>query len=300
MRWVSSILLIVGMASPALAADYDIPILRGSQPPAPVVTVLPATFTRWSGFYVGGDFSFNNSSAEFSSATQPLFADSFRDLTLEEQAHPSQIQVLGKGTSNAFGGGGFVGYNTQWQDLILGVEANYTRTNLNSTAGSPPPSPASLGGVSSVGRIFPSLNNQVLLNANGNLDLTDYATLRFRAGYVVGNLLPYAFMGVAVGRASYGVSTAADVTQSSSKTSTPDYSCAGTGGATPTCQDFFFFNNAGQSNALLYGFSVGAGLDWALTQNIFLRSEFEFIQFAPISNISMYIMNARVGAGFKF
>ncbi|MGO9400187.1 MAG: outer membrane protein, partial [Xanthobacteraceae bacterium] len=71
-------------------------------------------------------------------------------------------------------------------------------------------------------------------------------------------------------------------------------------GATPTCQDFFFFNNAGQSNALLYGFSVGAGLDWALTQNIFLRGEFEFIQFAPISNISMYIMNARAGAGFKF
>ena len=73
MRWVSSILLILGMASPALAADYDLPILRGSQPPAPVVTVGPATFTRWSGFYFGGDFSFNNSSAEFSSATQPLF-----------------------------------------------------------------------------------------------------------------------------------------------------------------------------------------------------------------------------------
>jgi hypothetical protein len=42
MRWVSAILpillLILGMASPALAADYDLPILRGSsQPPAPVV-----------------------------------------------------------------------------------------------------------------------------------------------------------------------------------------------------------------------------------------------------------------------
>jgi hypothetical protein len=50
MRWVSAILLILllilGMASPALAADYDLPILRGSsQPPAPVVTVGPATFT---------------------------------------------------------------------------------------------------------------------------------------------------------------------------------------------------------------------------------------------------------------
>src|SRR5262249_17049054 len=29
----------------------------------------------------------------------------------------------------------------------------------------------------------------------------------------------------------------------------------------------------------------GAGLDWALTPNIFARGEFEFVQFAPISNI---------------
>jgi hypothetical protein len=55
MRWVGGILVILAMASPALAADYDLPILRGSsQPAAPVVSVGPATFTRWSGFYFGG------------------------------------------------------------------------------------------------------------------------------------------------------------------------------------------------------------------------------------------------------
>ena len=77
MRWVSAILLILllilGMASPALAADYDLPILRGSsQPPAPVVTVGPATFTRWSGFYFGGNVSLGSATSDFSTATRPL------------------------------------------------------------------------------------------------------------------------------------------------------------------------------------------------------------------------------------
>jgi opacity protein-like surface antigen len=50
----------------------------------------------------------------------------------------------------------------------------------------------------------------------------------------------------------------------------------------------------------MYGFSVGGGLDWALTQNIFLRGEFEYVQFAPIASIMASILSARVGAGFKF
>jgi outer membrane immunogenic protein len=73
-----------------------------------------------------------------------------------------------------------------------------------------------------------------------------------------------------------------------------------TGVSTPTCQFISFTNSAGQDNALLWGFSVGAGLDWALTQNFFLRGEFEFVQFAPISNINLPLVSGRVGAGYKF
>ena len=65
-------------------------------------------------------------------------------------------------------------------------------------------------------------------------------------------------------------------------------------------QTFLFTNGAGQTNALLWGYTVGAGLDWALTPNIFARGEFEFVQFAPITNIAVSVASGRVGAGFKF
>ena len=63
MRWVFCLAVVFGMATPALAADYDLPILRGTAVPAPVapvMTVGPATFTRWSGFYFGGAFSYGS------------------------------------------------------------------------------------------------------------------------------------------------------------------------------------------------------------------------------------------------
>jgi hypothetical protein len=118
MRWVFCLLMLFGMASSALAADYDLPILRGSsQPPAPVVTVGPATFTRWSGIYFGGVVSYNNSNTDFVNTTAPLIHFSLRSTTLEQTAAPSSIAVLGKGSDNTVGGGAFFGYNTQWQDL---------------------------------------------------------------------------------------------------------------------------------------------------------------------------------------
>jgi outer membrane immunogenic protein len=300
MRLLFGMLMVAGIASPALAADYDLPILRGSTPPpvAPVTTVGPATFTRWAGFYVGGVVSYNNATTDFVNATAPLIHFSLRSTTLEEQEAPSGIAVLGKGSDNALGGGAFLGYNTQWQDLILGVEATYNHTNLNTTA------PAS-----AVARIFPSVSDAVALNATGRLDLTDYGELRFRAGYIVGNLLPYGFIGMAVGRASYSITTVADVAQFTPGLGPPPanpYACLGSNGGTitdpisGTCQDFPFSNSAGQNNALLWGYSVGAGLDWALTQNFFLRGEFEFVQFAPISNINVPLVSGRLGAGFKF
>ncbi len=78
----------------------------------------------------------------------------------------------------------------------------------------------------------------------------------------------------------------------------PDFSC--TTKATPTCAPFGISNSARQSNALLYGYSVGLGLDWAVTPNLFLRGEFEFVQFVPLNSLSVNVTSARVGAGLKF
>ena len=172
------LLVMPGMASAALAADYDLPILRGSsQPPAPVLSVGPATFTRWSGFYVGGNISLGSATSDFSTATRSLVQDRLQHTTLEDQVRPSDFQVLHRGSAVAAGGGAFLGYNTQWQDLVLGAEATYTHTNMNTTAPSAP-----------VVRIFPGLNTQAGIFAAGNLNLTDFGTVRGRAGYVIGIL----------------------------------------------------------------------------------------------------------------
>jgi outer membrane immunogenic protein len=284
MRRVSGLLLILfpilGMASPALAADYDLPILRGSsQPPAPVLSVGPATFTRWSGFYIGGDFSFNNGTSNFSTATAPGVQFALQDTVVQQTFTPSQLSLLGNAAGNAFGGGAFLGYNTQWQDLVLGVEGNYMHTSVNTAATTP--------STFEIARSFnPPAGNVTsisLSKASGSLSLTDYGEARFRAGYVVGNFLPYAFVGMAVGMGSYSIKTHVDLV-------------CGTG----ECGGFPLDPGSAQSNALLWGYSVGAGLDLQLMPNVFLRGEFDFDQFAPISNISLSLVSGRVGGAFKF
>ena len=273
--------MVLALAPPALAADLD--ILRGSQPivpltpvAAPVMTVGPATFTRWSGFYVGGDFSYNYSQCRLFPRDAAARGVQPASLTVEEVVHPSDLPLLGKGIANAFGVGGFLGYNTQWQDLILGVEATYTHTNLNMTASSSPVA----GTSTSPSRVFSrgGASYNVDLFGNGNLDLTDYAEYAAAPDMSSATCCRTASSALRSGRASYSVTTLANVT--AEHRSVPPFLVHVT--QPPMCQSFSFSNSAGQSNALLCGFSVGGGLDWALTPNVFLRGEFEFIQFVPM------------------
>ena len=290
MRWVICALTVLTLASPAFAADLD--ILPGPQPVGPggSLPVGPGTFTRWSGFYVGGQIGYGDANTDFSNATQPLVAFSLRNLALESDDFVSTWPVLGRGSNDAVGYGGFVGYNTQWQDLVLGLESNYTHTAFATTASVSPL-------VGAAGRIVTAGSNQysVNLTGTGQLEITDYASLRARAGWVFGNLLPYGFAGLAIGRGNYSVTT--EVYGQQNSASPAFFPCDP---AAPTCIGYDFSNSAGQNGAFLYGFSAGGGLDWALTQNIFLRGEVEYVQFAPIANIVASIVSARVGAGFKF
>jgi outer membrane immunogenic protein len=278
---------IFAAVTPAFAEEFPSPPIPSIEPVAPASLVVgPATFTRWSGFYLGGDFNYTSALGQFSNATQPLVALALQDTVVQQQYAPSQLATLGQGAATAFGYGGFLGYNAQWQDVITGIEATYTHTSLSVSSSSPgivsrlftPPA----GGVTSVS-VGPSA---------GRFDLTDYGELRGRAGYVFGNLLPYGFVGVVVGMGDYSVSTNVYATCTSATTApyTPVF----------TCQGFPLTPSVGQNSALLYGLSVGGGLDWALTPNLFLRGEAEYIQFAPISSISVSLFTGRVGVGFKF
>jgi outer membrane immunogenic protein len=283
MRWVICAAFVCSLAPNLLLAPRanaaDLDQLRGP------LTVGPAAFTRWSGFYAGGQFDYSSGNTDFSKATQPLIANSGQNLGLVTIAQIDQWTPLGSNSNaNATGWGGFVGYNTQWQDLILGVEANYTHAPFRTVATVTP-----LDRVVAVG----SNTDSVHETGSGSMSITDFGSLRARFGYVFNNFLPYGFAGFALGRGSYNVTADASGQQSS----TGVVPCTPTPG---TCVDYDIGGSVSKSNTLLYGFAVGGGLDMAVTQNVFLRAEYEFIQFAPVANITTTISSVRAGAGFKF
>ncbi len=279
MRWFICAVVLLALTPPAFADDLD--ILRGTE------SVGAATFPRWSGFYFGGQVNYSDGSASFNNATQPLLASSLRELALEEDVMPSAWPVLGNGTSSSTGFGGFVGYSTQWQDLILGLEANYTHSPFTVTATSSP-----------ISRVVTAGSDlySVTVQGSGSLQVTDYGSLRARAGWAFSNFLPYGFAGIAVGRGSYSVTSLVFGQQSSA--TPPVIPCDP---ANPTvCVDYSYSNSISKTNTLLYGYSVGGGVDVALSPNLFLRAEYEYIQFAPFASITATISSARIGAGLKF
>ena len=277
MRWVICALALFALAPPAFADDFD--FLRGSQP------VGPATFTRWSGFYFGGQFGMSDGRTDFSGATHVPVAYALRDTTLQDEVAPSQWPVLGTGTHAKESSGGFIGYNTQWQDLVLGVEANYSQAAMSIFAPSYP-----------ISRITSAGGTPYLVNINGTASMTnlDFGALRARAGYVLGNFMPYGFIGLALGQADMHVSTTVSGEQNPPTTGI----CSAFNN--PPCVPFSFSATSGRDSQVLVGFDIGLGLDVALTPNIFLRGEYEYVQFAPVSGILVDVNSVRAGAGFKF
>jgi outer membrane immunogenic protein len=274
MRCLLAALGLIGLVSPAFAADYELPTLRGSE------TFVPAypVYFSWQGFYAGGHLSYASLQSDFSGSTQPLVAFALRNSTILAEMNPDQWPVLGSRATNSAGVGGFVGYNFQWDSAIIGLELNYTHTSLNAAA---PSSPLTRR------QTVSGLINDVTVDASGSLHVTDVATTRARLGWAVGNFMPYATLGLAFGRADQALSIDVNVVETDPNTKL-------------VVGVFDFPNSQTKNGAYLYGFSGGGGLDFALTQNIFARAEYEYIQWQRLWQIESGIHNFRAGLGVKF
>ena len=282
-------------AAPAFAADMDAtPWLAPAPDSAPPAFGDPfdsfamradATRIDWRGFYAGGQFSYSDANADFSKSTQAPIAYSLRELAIEDNipVPPSQWPVLGAANHGATGFGGFVGYNFEYLSpnakIVMGFEANYDQASLSLVA---PNSPISVIQQDGIGD-----TDNVHITASGNVSNLEFGTLRARAGWAVGNFLPYGFAGFALGNANVNVTETVTLTQNSTNPLIPH-------------GPFMFTGTAGKNDEWLYGFTVGGGLDYALTHHIFVRGEYEYVQFQSVAGTDISVNTVRLGAGIKF
>ena len=174
----------IGAVSGAHAADMP-DYLRGSIPAAPVTR-------NWDGWYVGGEASYSAVGSDFSKSIVGLTNFIFRDSVLQQPS--SQFGLLPKTTTQGTGFGAFVGRNYQWDDLVFGLEANYSYFDRLSTATS---GSNSLQIVNPGGQVAPNVTSTygVTLTGRSAVQIKDAITFRARAGWATGDFLPYVFGG---------------------------------------------------------------------------------------------------------
>jgi outer membrane immunogenic protein len=289
-------LLAVMLCSTADGADYSSPpplpdySLRGSDTP---IARTP-TFARWEGFYFGGQYGRSFGSADFSSGTSSMVSYILSNTELQNLV--SSWATLPKGSSTAQSYGGFAGYNVQWGEVITGLELNYNHLSYRSGAAD------SLGPIQVAGANLPD-GSTVLYNvtvaSTASVAIHDILTTRARFGWVYNNLLPYGFAGVAVGRADVARTASVTGTKSTQAPADPV-----TGIVPPPVVGPLNLPRNPQSQAqdgmFAWGFTAGLGLEVGLLPNVFLRAEWEFVQFPNISDMRVTMNSVRAGIGVKF
>jgi len=277
MRWVICAVVALAFAPQALAQDY---VLRGSQP----------TY-RWAGFYGGASGGYTSSTVDFSQAPGPEVAFILRETSIEQDEQISTWSVLGKRNPENTALGAFVGYNVEWNNVILGAEVDYSHSSLNASAANSLTRSFSDSGSLPAGHHY---YYTVFDGASSSFQMNNVTSFRARFGWEAGNFLPYGFIGLAVSRVS--TTTAALVTYSA-----VDYPDSETPPLTPLPNlGPITGGESNSQNAFAYGVATGVGMDVGITPNLFVRGEFEYIYFAPVTGIQVSLTTARVGAGFKF
>jgi outer membrane immunogenic protein len=295
--------LSLSTVAPAWAADLDYGVLRGPEyePAAPVVD--------WSGLYFGAHAGYTSASNGFRNVYQEMISDALHDTTAESIFNASTLlrtqSVRAGGTSF----GGFAGVNYQFDETVLGLEVDYTsfgKVGISSDS-------------RSIFRLLDSGDYQaVSFRGKSSTQIDDFGTIRARAGYALGNFLPYVTGGLAIGRALitdrvdyqyYGYSqttyTSNLTALAGQKANVSNFGYARFSQTNPTI-------GTGETVAadrvpliraktkVVAGIALGAGLEFALTQNIVLRGEYQYVLFNDFDGHKANINTVRGGAAVKF
>jgi outer membrane immunogenic protein len=254
------------------AQAADLPILRGA-----LTEGLTRSTVNWQGVYAGGHVSHGAADMDFTNSGQDLLAKLLNNVDLEAQFDISKWPLLGKSHMQSSGYGGFVGYNFQWSDAIIGLELNYTHGNFF----------GSNSGQQSRSFQYPTdYVSTAAVSSSASMKITDYGSLRVRGAYAIDNFLPYGFVGVAMGQANINRRADASI----------DYLYVGTNGLPNMSASGFLTDN--HNSRFIMGFAGGLGVDVMLYSGLFMRAEWEYLRFTE--RVDATVNTVRVGLGYKF
>jgi outer membrane immunogenic protein len=216
--------MFVGVATAASGAD-----LRTA--PAAIPAIASPIAMNWTGFYVGAH-------AGWLGSNHSTFVGNFTG------AGAGQDNALGVYTRSGFNGGLYVGYNFQIQQVVLGLEAD-----IGFGPGATVSSPS-----------MPFLTANNVANAGGVRDGLNWnGHLRARAGYAMGQIMPYIAVGLAFAEQRLGNVV--------------------TGGSTPTTATLF-----GPRTLSRTGYSLGAGVEFMFSRNLIGRVEYIYDDYGSNSS----------------
>jgi opacity protein-like surface antigen len=264
-----------GLAQGAQAADMpDLPILRGA-----VTDGLTVSRPYWQGFYIGGQAAYGSSDENFNGSTSNMAAALLSNTIIGSEMGVAQWNLgLGKDSQRSSSFGAFTGYNWQWEDVVLGLEASWLHGSFGGSA-------SATEARSSANQLSDGLIHDVTATSTASIAISDLATFRGRAGYAFGCFLPYAFAGVALGNAdivrSFNVQDVVRVNRGDAGVALEPLNAT-----------------SAQHNHLIYGYTAGLGVDWQLIGGLFLRGEYEYVRFT--SAVDTSINTVRGGIGYKF
>jgi opacity protein-like surface antigen len=259
---------LIGLAGQACAADLGDSFLRGSN------TVVNApSGPRWDGVYIGGQVGMSVPGIDYTNNTSSMGAVLSGTPVTSVTSTP-----LGNQDSTSTHFGGFMGYNTQWDGAVIGIEGTYNWMNKSLTA---------TNGISGG---FGVPTDFLTYSAAGSetARIIDYGTLRVRGGWATNSFfMPYATFGLAIGRMD--INRTVVVTPTATANTPP-------GTAVPA--PFAVTENL--NNQFGYGYAAGLGVDFCLMANLFMRAEYEYVQFPDFQGLNAHMHNVRVGAALKF
>jgi outer membrane immunogenic protein len=271
MRRLFLVAAMCGVVTGAQAAD--LPFLRGS-----FTEGLSRSNVNWSGVYIGGHVAHGAADMDFTNSGKDLLEKLLNNVDLEAQFNISSWPLLGKAHMQNSGFGGFIGYNFQWSEAIIGIELNYTHGNFfGANSGSQ-------------GRVFQYPTNYVttaFASSSASMKITDYGSLRVRGAYAIDNFLPYGFAGVALGQAN--INRRADVDL--------QYQYVGPAPPLPNYAANYSLTDNANSHFIM-GFAAGLGVDVMLYAGLFLRAEWEYLRFT--TKVDTTVNTVRAGLGYKF